>query len=251
MVKITCCIQKKSGIKEGELIKKLQDIFIPKVFAIFIAPTSIVKCVISMTGSIQRIGIPPRKYDALIDFWVNYSDTIQEIIYSNKFKKLQKDCSAFINWRKSQFILTEELSPVFDADVATHIGQKSMIRFTTLLIRNQNLTFDEFRTHHKERHIKLFSSVPVIQKNVKRYVVSHCIFTDDKRTPFEKYDGIVEFWFDNIVDAMRIFIDPVYLSRVRPDEHRFLELRKCDFVISKELPPIWNIDYANSGSSDK
>ena len=246
MVKITYCIKKRSGIKENELIKKLQGIFIPKVFASFTAPTSIVKCVISMTGSIQRIGIPPRKYDALIDFWVNCSDTIQEVIYSNKFKKLQKDCSAFINWGKSQFILTEELSPVFDADVATRIGQKPLIRFTTLLIRNQHLTFDEFRTHHKERHIKLFSSVPVIQKNVKRYVVSHSIFTDDERKPFEKYDGIVEFWFDNIGDAMRIFIDPVYLSRVRPDEHRFLELKKCDFVISKELPPIRNIEYANS-----
>lgn len=242
MVKITCCIQKKSGIKEGELIKKLQEIFIPKVFAVFTAPTSIVKCVVSVTGSIQRIGIPPRKYDALIDFWVNHSDAIQEIIDGPRFERIQRDCGAFINWEKSQFILTEELSPVFDTDVATHIGQKPMIRFTTLLVRNQTLTFDEFRVHHKERHIKLFSSVPVIQKNVKRYVVSHSIVTDDKRKPFEKYDGIVEFWFDNIADAMRIFIDPVYLSRVRPDEHRFLELKKCDFVISKELPPIRNIE---------
>lgn len=173
MVKITCCIHKKSGIKEGELIKKLQGIFIPKVFAIFTAPTSVMKCIISVTASIQRIGIPSRKYDALIDFWVTYSDTIQEILYGNQLKLLQKDCSAFVDWRKSQFILTEELSPVFDADVETRVGQKPMIRFTTLLIRNRNLTFDEFRTHHKERYIKLFSSVPVIQENVKRYIVSH------------------------------------------------------------------------------
>lgn len=176
--------------------------------------------------------------DALADFWIDNTESVQRIFLSREFKYIQKKCGKFIDWDNSQFILTEELPPVFDADVETKIGQKPMIRFATLLIRNHSMTFEEFRTHHREQHIRLFSSVPIIQKNVKRYIVSHSLSINHAGHHGGKYDGIVEFWFDNITDALRVFIDPIYLSRVRPDEHKFLELRKCDFVISKELPPI-------------
>jgi hypothetical protein len=38
-----------------------------------------------------------------------------------------------------------------------------------------------------------------------------------------------------------VFINPKYLSRVRPDEKKFLNLRKCDFIISKEYTDFINL----------
>jgi hypothetical protein len=52
------------------------------------------------------------------------------------------------------------------------------------------------------------------------------------------YDGVVDFWFDNALKMYALFVDPTYLAKVRPDEKRFLDLAKCDFIISRELPPL-------------
>jgi|GEM_PF-6256258 len=141
-----------------------------------------------------------------------------------------------LNSNRSHSILTNEMPPIFNGDISTKKEQK--LKFTTLLVRNSTMSFEQFTKHHKKKHIKLFSSVPIIQEKVRRYTVSHKITGLESNFFSDKYDGIVEFWFDNPVDMLKIFINPTYLLRVRPDEKRFLELKKCNFVISKEFSPI-------------
>jgi hypothetical protein len=51
-------------------------------------------------------------------------------------------------------------------------GQKPKLRFTSLLIRNQSMSFSEFTKHHREKHIQLFSSVPIIKKCQTLYRIS-------------------------------------------------------------------------------
>ena len=52
--------------------------------------------------------------------------------------------------------------------------------------------------------------------------------------PPVKYDGITELWFDDVEAIGRLFSDPEYLERIRPDEASFLDLERCDFIVSQE-----------------
>ena len=58
--------------------------------------------------------------------------------------------------------------------------------------------------------------------------------------PPVKYDGITELWFDDVEAIGRLFSDDEYMKVVRPDEASFLDLERCDFIVSEEnfvFPP--------------
>jgi hypothetical protein len=133
-----------------------------------------------------------------------------------------------LNLKECNYIISEEYPPILGDEI---IYSPKRLKFTTLLIRNKRMNFNEFKNHHKDHHIQLFSSIPVIKQNIKKYVVSHQI---EKGKGKKNYDGIVEFWFNSLISMLIVFINPKYLSKVRPDEKKFLNLSKCDFIISKE-----------------
>ena len=109
-----------------------------------------------------------------------------------------------------------------------------MIKFTILLVRNATLSHAEFVEHHKCIHADLFMSISVVRDTVRRYVQQHAIPVTLPGMPSVKYDGITELWFDDVEALARCFSDAEYLERIRPDEASFLELSKCDFVVSTE-----------------
>jgi hypothetical protein len=190
---------------------------------------------------VQDLGLPARRYDALIELRLDDVGSAAAVLTDKQFEAAaSRAYKAIIDRNGSAALLTRELPPPVDHDIAAKYGQKPKYRFTTMLMRNSAMSFNEFMRHHKERHIPLFSSIPIIQRNVLRYVVSHRISGLSPDGFCGKYDGIVDFWFDNAVDLAAIFVNPSYLSIVRPDERRFLDLSACDFIISRELPPlIW------------
>ena len=109
-----------------------------------------------------------------------------------------------------------------------------MIKFTILLTRKSALTPEQFVDHHRNVHAPLFMSVPVVKETVRRYVQQHGVAADLPDMPPVKYDGITELWFDDVEALGLCFSDPEYLARVRPDEESFLDLHRCDFVVSTE-----------------
>ena len=110
-----------------------------------------------------------------------------------------------------------------------------MIKFTILLTRKPSLTHAQFVDHHRRVHADLFMSVPAVQANVRRYVQQHALPVELPGLPPVKYDGITELWFDDVDSIAKVFTDPVYLERIRPDEASFLDLGRCDFLVSEEL----------------
>ena len=54
--------------------------------------------------------------------------------------------------------------------------------------------------------------------------------------PAPKYDGVTELWFDDVDALAHCFSNPEYIERIRPDEASFLDLERCDFIISEEHP---------------
>jgi hypothetical protein len=168
------------------------------------------------------------KYDGIFEIWFNDFETLNKIRNNFDYKKIIENISDILNLNECNCIISEEYSPVFGSEM---IYSPKRIKFTTLLIRNEKINFPEFKNYHKKRHIRLFSSIPIIKRNIKKYVVSHQI---EKSNCKINYDGIVEFWFDSLFSVLMVFINPKYLSKVRPDEKIFLNLRKCDFLITKE-----------------
>ena len=118
-----------------------------------------------------------------------------------------------------------------------------MVKFTILLKRKSTLTQDQFVDHHRNVHAGLFMSVPVVKETVRRYIQQHVLPVELPGMPPIKYDGITELWFDDVEAIGRLFSDVEYLRVVRPDEASFIDLERCDFIVSNEyavLPPTFS-----------
>ena len=116
-----------------------------------------------------------------------------------------------------------------------------MIKFTILLRRKPSLTQEQFVDHHRNVHAALFMSVAVVKETVRRYVQQHALPIELPGMPPVKYDGITELWFDDVDAIGRLFSDAEYLRIIRPDEASFIDLERCDFVVSEEhavQPPV-------------
>ena len=111
-----------------------------------------------------------------------------------------------------------------------------MVKFTILLTRKPSLTHAQFVEHPRDKHAALFMSVPVVKATVRHYVQQHALPIELPGMPPVKYDGITELWFDDVEAIGRLFSDPEYLERIRPDEASFLHLEGCDFIVSEESP---------------
>ena len=168
------------------------------------------------------------KYDGIFEMWFDNFESISTIKKYFDFKYLSENCTDMLNLNECNYIISEEYPSIWGNEMA--YSQKR-IKFTTLLIRNNKMNFDEFKNYHKNHHIQLFSSIPVTRNNIKKYVVSHQM---EKAKRGKEYDGIVEFWFNNLFSLIMVFINPKYLLKVRPDERKFLDLNECDFIISRE-----------------
>ncbi|MCL1991630.1 MAG: EthD domain-containing protein [Spirochaetes bacterium] len=168
------------------------------------------------------------KYDGIFEVWFESIASLNEVKNNVEFNSHIQNNNEVFNTSKCSYIVSEEYPAIFENEIGS---SPERIKFTTLLIKNSDMNFDEFKNHHKEHHIPLFSSTPIVQKNIKKYVVSHKI---EEGNCAKNYNGIVEFWFNNIFSMLVVFMNHEYLSKVRPDEKKFLNLKKCDFIISKE-----------------
>ena len=239
LIRVTYCIRRHSDISFRDFVAWCNKQFIPYVASIPIVKENACHFIVSYTSHFQTLGIPQRKYDALFDFWFENFDEGKTVLTDSILYYFRDEAKEkFLDLARCSWVVTRELSPVFTEDATTKVGSKAKIKFTTLLTRSASMSFEQFTKHHRDKHIDLFSSTPIVKKNVRRYVVSHKLVENDNTLSNVRYDGVVEFWFDNVIDMYLVFINPTYLLKVRPDENRFLELSKCDFVISKELAPV-------------
>jgi len=107
-----------------------------------------------------------------------------------------------------------------------------MLKLTILLKRNPELSHEDFLWSYRNDHAKLFSSLAVVQQEVRRYDQFHTLPVTMPGLPAPDYDGTAELWFDDIQSMFRVFTAEPYLNLVRPAEKKFLELPSCGFLIS-------------------
>lgn len=109
-----------------------------------------------------------------------------------------------------------------------------MIKLTAFLPRVPSMTREEFISHHREIHAPLLRDNPFARSLVKRYEQAHNIgaTVPGITLPDHYFDGIAELWFDSLEDLSKFYTGEQYLSVIRPDELRFIDLSRIVAMIS-------------------
>ena len=109
-----------------------------------------------------------------------------------------------------------------------------MIKFTILLRRNPTLTPEQFVHYHREQHAALFTSLPEVKQHVRRYIQGHSTGVEIPGIPPMTFDGTTELWFDDMAGLVGVFGAKDYMELIRPDEAKFLDLPRCEFLLTTE-----------------
>ena len=109
-----------------------------------------------------------------------------------------------------------------------------MIKMTILLRRKAGTSHDDFVAHHRNNHAPLFGSLPEVKKFVRRYVQCHSTGDQLPGLPDNHIDGSTELWFDDLAGLAGVFQSQNYMTTIRPDEEKFLDLHACEFLVGAE-----------------
>ena len=113
-----------------------------------------------------------------------------------------------------------------------------MLKLDILIVRNPNMTHDQFLAHWRDRHGPLFSSQPIVKKTVRRYVQSRIVSNPPAGVFLAPFDGIAQIWFDNVAGFLEYLQSSNYNEVIRPDEERFTDPPRVQFMFSEETPII-------------
>ena len=101
------------------------------------------------------------KYDGIFEMWFENIESLDEVKNYIEFNNYIQNNTEIFNTNECNYIISEEYSAVFGNEM---VYFPERIKFTTLLIKNNGMNFNEFKNHHKEYHVKLFASIPIIRK---------------------------------------------------------------------------------------
>ena len=113
-----------------------------------------------------------------------------------------------------------------------------MIKVSVMLKRKPGMSAEEFHRYWKDSHGPLVLGLTEFMRHFRKYVQCHTVTGALGDTPgaTSEFDGIAELWLDNMDEVKRAFSEPRYLEVVRPDEHKFLDLANCVFMVTEEVP---------------
>ena len=108
-----------------------------------------------------------------------------------------------------------------------------MVKLFAVLRRNPEMSHEEFVTHWREVHGPLIAGTPELARHLVRYE-QHVRHRPDALSGTQDVDGVAEQWFTSIDDFVGFISEPAYAELVAPDERRFLDMDRVEFVITEE-----------------
>ena len=113
-----------------------------------------------------------------------------------------------------------------------------MIKLMILLKRKPGMSDEDFYRYWRENHGNTVMGTKEFFRHVRRYVQSHKKLNAKSgfSSSESEYDGVAEFWFDDVESMNRAFSEPKYLEIVQPDEPKFVDLDACRVLVVEELP---------------
>ena len=114
-----------------------------------------------------------------------------------------------------------------------------MVKLFALLPRREDLTHDEFVDHWLNHHAPLIRSTPSLARHIVRYE-QHVRHRPDALSGSAGFDGVTEQWFADMDEFVAFMSEPEYGELIAPDEQRFLDMERLEFIITEE--PVVPID---------
>jgi uncharacterized protein (TIGR02118 family) len=108
-----------------------------------------------------------------------------------------------------------------------------MVKLFALLPRKTDLTHDEFVEHWLGVHAPLIAGAPSLARHIVRYE-QHVRHRPDALSGSLDFDGVTEQWFDSMDDFVAFMSEPAYGELIAPDEQRFLDMDRLEFIITEE-----------------
>jgi uncharacterized protein (TIGR02118 family) len=110
-----------------------------------------------------------------------------------------------------------------------------MVKVIVAIARRKDMSPQEFHRYWRVEHGRLVASHPLSNRLVKKYVQSHAV-VDEYTNGEPAFDGFAELWFESVQHKDEFFNAPEYLAQFRPDEARFADVSRSQFVVVEEEP---------------
>ncbi len=108
-----------------------------------------------------------------------------------------------------------------------------MVKLFAFLRRRTDMSHDEFIEHWRDHHGPLIRDTPELARHLVRYE-QHPRHSPSPWSGNEDLDGVAVQWFEDL-DAFKAFLaEPAYAELIAPDEGRFLDRARVEFVICEE-----------------
>ncbi len=122
-----------------------------------------------------------------------------------------------------------------------------MVKLFAVLRRNPEMSVEEFVSHWRDVHGPLIAREPTLARHIVRYE-QHVRHRPDPISGTDGVDGVAVQWFRSLDDFVGFISEPAYAELVAPDERRFLDVDRLEFVITEE--PTVVIDGAIDEAAD-
>jgi uncharacterized protein (TIGR02118 family) len=113
-----------------------------------------------------------------------------------------------------------------------------MFKLDILIIRRSDLTHQQFVDYWRDRHGPFFASQPIVKKTVRRYVQTRILADTPAGLSAAPFDGIAQIWFDDVGGFLEYLNSSNYKDVIRPDEEKFTDPHRVQFLFSEETPII-------------
>jgi len=108
-----------------------------------------------------------------------------------------------------------------------------MVKLFAVLRRREGMSPEEFVDHWRNRHGPLIAGEPTLARHIVRYE-QHVRHRPDVLCGTEGVDGVAVQWFGSLDDFVAFLSEPAYADLIAPDESRFLDMSRVEYVITEE-----------------
>jgi uncharacterized protein (TIGR02118 family) len=109
-----------------------------------------------------------------------------------------------------------------------------MLKVDILIVRKDGTSHGEFLAYWRDRHAAFFTSQPIVQKTIRRYLQSRTIAHPPASVPVAEFDGVAQLWFDDVAGFEAYIGSENYRDVIRLDELKFVNPDKGKLLFSEE-----------------
>ena len=126
-----------------------------------------------------------------------------------------------------------------------------MFKLIACVPRRKGMSYQDFLDHYRYNHAPKVTALHTFTRHTRSYVQNYSL--KDRRLPFTapadaRFDAVTELWFDSSDDFKAAYDEPDYMTDLRVDELRFVNLDDAIIIVSDEVTIV---DGAEDGASIK